>query len=347
FFTSDHGHIDRGGHAGPEEVVLNVAFVAAGKGIKRGKYTLARQADIAPTAAVLLGASIPTDNQGDVLFDMLDMPPHARAVRSIDWAQQIANRYDRIAQVIGVGTIAHRKLAAAQSALAGGDDDGAVLSAQADVDETRDAVASFREGRLQQERLARTPLFLLFLLPFAFYLWFMRKMGWEFKRPLIGALAYFVIYYALFFGRGYYFSLSMFNEDDQIVTWFAARTIDALIALAGSAAVMGVLSRGEYKVWTVLNVFNAAFFVAAALWLQVSAFYWLYDFTWPWYIPDQVPGFKYYLDVLQTGAFMVKSPPVPTILVLPLIALGIKWMTERVWRLRDREIGDFGERRAG
>ncbi len=330
FFTADHGHIDRGGHGGPEPVVLNVEFVAAGKVIKPGKYGLAMQADVAPTAAVLLGTSFPTDNQGDPMFDMLDMTAHAQAQRSVDWAQEIATRYDSIAHVIGVGAIEHPKLAEAQAALAAGNDSAASAAAQAEVAATRDRAAALRASRLQQEELGRTPFALLFLLPFALYLVLMRKMKWDWKIPLIGAAVYFVVYYVLFFGRGYYFSLSMFNEDTQIVSWFAARTIDAIIALAISAVAVGALSRGKSKYDAALNTVNAAFFIAAILWLQVTLFFWLYGFSWSWFIPDLVWGFKFYLDVLQTGAFMVKNPPVPTILSLPLIAIGVKWVAEKI-----------------
>jgi hypothetical protein len=335
-FTADHGHIDRGGHGGPEETVLNVEFVAGGKAIRPGKYEPAMQTDIAPTTALLLGTSLPSDSQGDILIDMLEMSPPAKAERAVEWAQQIVTRYTAIAQVIGIGAIDHPKLAQSQAALAAGDDPLAITAAQSEVSATRDGVFAFREGRLQQERLSRTPMLLLFLLPLAVYAWLMRRMNWEFHRPLIGALIYFLIFFALFFGRGYSFSLSMLNEDTQIVTWFAQRTVDALIALTGSALVLGVLSRGEFRVWTVLNTFNMAFLIAAGLWLQICVFYWLYDFTWAWYLPDQVLGFKYYIDVLQTGAFMVKSPPVPTILLMPLLALGAKWLTERSGALVSR-----------
>ncbi len=329
-FTSDHGHIDRGGHAGPEDVVLNVAFVAAGRAIKTGRYDLAMQADIAPTTAVLLGTNIPTDNQGDVLDDMLAMPQRQRAQRRVDWVKQFVARADSLAQVIAVGSVAHPKLAQAESALASGDDVDAISAAQAEVQATRDALVAFREGRLQTERITRTPLFVMFLLPLALYMWFMRKMNWEFGRPLFGGLIFFIVYYALFFGRSYYFSLSLFNEDTNIQPWFAARVVDTLIALLVSSALLGIVTRDDTKYQTTLHVINMAFVVFAVLWFQVCVFYWLYDFTWSWSLPDQVLGFKYYLDTLQTGAFMLQSPPVPTILMLPLIALAAKWLAERV-----------------
>ncbi|HEX7588346.1 MAG TPA: alkaline phosphatase family protein, partial [Anaerolineae bacterium] len=330
FLTADHGHIDRGGHGGPEQVVLNVEFVAAGRAIKPGKYDQAMQADIAPTAAILLGSSFPTDSQGAPMFDMLNLAPHPQAERSLDWAQEIANRYDSIASVIGAGTIDHPKLAEAKAALTAGQDDSTINAARAEVAATRDRAAALRDSRLQDERLARTPVALVFLLPFVLYLLLMRWMRWDFKAPLIGAAVYFIGYYVLFYGRGYSFSLSMLNEDTEIITWFAARTIDAIIALLVLAFAVGALARGKSKYQAALDTVNAAFFVAAILWLQITLFFWLYGFTWSWFIPDLTWGFKFYLDVLQTGAFMVKSPAIPTILLLPLIAIGVQWIAGKL-----------------
>ncbi|MBI1800429.1 MAG: alkaline phosphatase family protein, partial [Chloroflexi bacterium] len=317
FFTADHGHLDGGGHGGAEDVVMMVPFVAAGRGILPGRYATAMQADIAPTTAILLGTSIPAHNQGDVLFDMLDLSASAAAERAVIWARQIAARYGQMAKVIGFPPVEHKQLADAEAALAAGNDEAVVIAAQADVATTREAHLAFREGRLQTERLTRTPAFLLLLLPLALYARLMFLMGWEFKRPLAGAVAYFAVYTALFFGRGYGFSLSVFNEDEQIRAFFASRTVDAIFALACGALIVGLLSSRHERTAIVVNTINAAFCTAALIWVQVCGFYWLYDFNWPWYLPDQALGFKYYLDVVQTGAFMVKDPPIPTIVLLP------------------------------
>ncbi|MBI5876699.1 MAG: alkaline phosphatase family protein [Chloroflexi bacterium] len=331
-FTSDHGHIARGGHAGDDPEVMIVPLIAAGRGIVPGAYPAGRQADVAPTIAALLGSSFPADNQGTALFDMLSMGPNALAARTVDWASEIAARYDSIVKVIGVTPPGHPALDEARLRLAMRDTTGAIASAQAEVDTARSLAGAVREGRLLQERLARTPLLLLLVAPLAIYVWFMRRMQWEFKRPVIAAIVYVAVYYAIFFGRGYWISLSMLNDDTRIGAWFAERTVDAIIALVAASAVLGVLSRDEYRVWTVLNTFNAAFIVAAALWLQICGFYWLWDFTWPWYLPDITQGFKYYLDVLQTGAFTVVlgGIPIPVILILPLVALGAQWLTARI-----------------
>ncbi len=101
FVTADHGHLDRGGHGGWEPVVLQVPFVAAGKGIKPGQYPQAQQSAIAPTVATLLGTAIPAHNQGNILFDELDMSDSLKASRAVDLATQIAQRYNAMMETIG------------------------------------------------------------------------------------------------------------------------------------------------------------------------------------------------------------------------------------------------------
>ena len=339
-FTSDHGHIDRGGHGGPEDAVLNVPFVAAGRAILSGHYEAATQADIAPTIAVVLGASLPTANQGDVLFDMLDSMPSWQAQRTVDWAKQVVSRADFLAKVIAVGSVEHPKLATAQTALAAGDTATAIGGARAEVQATRDVLFAFREGRLETERLTRTPAFLLILLPLALYVWFMRREGWPFRRPLLGAFTYFVVFYAVFFARGDYFSFSVLNADERLVDGISARTADALLALITSTAVIAILSRASTPFQLLLDIVNTAFVIGALLWLQLDVFYWLWDFTWLWYLPDQTLTVKFYLDVVQSGAFMLSNPPMPVILILPLLALAAQWLAQRVLPVRAQSASD-------
>jgi hypothetical protein len=67
----DHGHIDQGGHAGPEAIVTQVPFVLIGAGIQPGMYADINQVDVAPTIAALLGTNLPASAQGKVRTEML------------------------------------------------------------------------------------------------------------------------------------------------------------------------------------------------------------------------------------------------------------------------------------
>ena len=73
--TSDHGHIDRGGHGGHEPITLIEPFLLVGAGIQPGLYNDVNMVDVAPTLAALLGTNLPASSQGRVLTKMLTLQP--------------------------------------------------------------------------------------------------------------------------------------------------------------------------------------------------------------------------------------------------------------------------------
>lgn len=326
--TADHGQIDVGGHGGGEPVVLTVPFVAAGKAIKPGQYDSATQADIAPTIATLLGTSIPAHNQGQPLFDQIDLPNSLRAQRAVDTAQEISDRYAQIANVLGASPFDHKKLDEAKQALAT-NPDVAYQSALADIQSTRSQATSAKDAKLTSERIARLPIGLLILIPFAFYLFIILRAKWDWRVPLIGLIVYNLVYNGLFFGRGFSWSLSNINTAEQITAFFTARTIDAMIALLIASIVIGIFNRRQGAYQTALAIVNMAFFIAAVLALQINWFYVLWNVSFNWYLPDLSLGFKYYLDVLQTGAFW-PLVYVPLLAILPFVALGVRWVAAKV-----------------
>ncbi len=102
--TADHGHIDEGGHGGDEAEVLAVPLVMVGRGIRAGARGDARQLDIAPTIAALLGLPIPAGSEGRVLTEILENDGDAEFERSLlqsSAAQHAAFRKD-LAASLGV-----------------------------------------------------------------------------------------------------------------------------------------------------------------------------------------------------------------------------------------------------
>ena len=94
---SDHGHIDQGGHGGPESIVSQEPLVMAGAGIKSGKYDDVKQVDIAPTIAALLGSNLPATAQGHALTDMMLLTgSQLGAISDAEKAQQttLADAFD-------------------------------------------------------------------------------------------------------------------------------------------------------------------------------------------------------------------------------------------------------------
>src|SRR5262249_22909208 len=74
---ADHGHRDDGGHGGDEPEVMTVPLVAAGAGIRPGRFASAHLVDVAPTLAALLGLPAPAACRGQPLVDMLAISPGA------------------------------------------------------------------------------------------------------------------------------------------------------------------------------------------------------------------------------------------------------------------------------
>ena len=327
--TADHGHLDRGGHGGPEAVVTTVPFVVTGKGIAAGVYPLAAQADIAPTLAVLLGTAIPAHNQGEPLWDVLDLPESLRATRAVDVAAQLDGFYGAYARQIGAPAFDNGGLATARAALNAGDF-ATAFRASVDLSASLAGQAEgARSARLWRERPVRTPLALIVLLPFAAWLYLAWRRRWDMRLPLLCAAVYFVVYNGLYFAGGNSFSLSAFNSEDQLPAFFTQRGVDALIALLAAGVLAGVLSYRRDVFGSALAAVNTLFLIALGLALQVILFFWLWNVSFAWYLPDLVLGFKYYLDMIQTTAFYPKVY-LPVAAILPLLAVGLRTLMRRL-----------------
>jgi hypothetical protein len=321
--NSDHGQIDTGGHGGWEEEVVVAPLVIVGEGIKPGFYGEVEQARIAPTVATLLGTAIPAHNQGQPLFEVLDMPSEATAQRAVDVASQHDLFYDQYLGVIGGRAYAGEALAEAGQALAQGDYDSAYDLATGFSAAIRNHAASARESRLWRERLGRLPIALAILVIPALYLAFYPKKR-DLVVPLIGAAVYFVLYNGYFFIRGFVWSLSTFNEESLIPGFLQQRIIEGAVCLLIGAIVVGILMRGRTILETAMAAVNMSFLVGLGLLLQVDLFYWLYGLEWNWYLPDLKWGMKYYFDLLQL------LPTGLLALFAPLIAMAVKLVSDRI-----------------
>ncbi len=316
--TSDHGHVNAGGHGGWEPEVLHVPLVMVGKGIRQGTYPERLQADIAPTIAALLGLPIPVHAQGRPLMEALDAPAETKGRIGLNAALQLVGFYDAYAQVLGVKPFAGEVFKAHRERIARGEE-GALARFW---DELTARAQAARNGRFWRERLGRLPIALgIALLPLLYLLIF-RGRKRQILLPLAFSLLYFVFYNALFFGRGYHWSLSAFNSEAQIEAFFNERLLDAALSVVGAGLILALISWKNPPLQTLERMTTFSFFVGYFLLLQVDFFYWLYDIRLPWAIPDLKLGFKYYLDLLQmvlTGFVALVLAPVGV-----LIGWGIR-----------------------
>ncbi|NLI70146.1 MAG: sulfatase-like hydrolase/transferase [Firmicutes bacterium] len=95
----DHGHIDRGGHGGPEKEAIETPLVIWGHNVLTGSADGYTQLDLAPTIAALLGMPFSTYMEGKVMDEPFDWPAGTAAAynNTLSRLHQpfVASLYDR------------------------------------------------------------------------------------------------------------------------------------------------------------------------------------------------------------------------------------------------------------
>lgn len=321
--VSDHGHVAAGGHGGWDAPVVNAPAVLAGHGVLPGQLGTKSQADLAPTVCALLGLSYPAQATGTPLFDALAFDPVERAAAA---AGLVVTRMAFTVAYVDDYSRGRLNVAALASVLRANDQSQGTLDQSVAADEClRQARLEARNDAVARARRARAlPALAAIILPLA-GLWFLAKRRLALPA-LIGALHYFVIYYGRFFGRGYRFSLSAFNSEDQIMGFFMARLGEAALATAVAALTAGIvyatfewrraarLQQDEARPsgWAGAAAgATAAGMVVYLILVQAAVYYYLHGISVTNLLPDLGLGFKFFLDLLQMAAAGVASLAAP------------------------------------
>lgn len=334
--TADHGHIATGGHGGWEPEVLNVPLVFVGKAVKPGPQPPANQVDIAPTVSALLGMGMPAHTVGTILENVVAIPQADLAQDFINLGRTRYNFSKAYVEVVAAKLNTSDALSQAKSNLDDGNgllDEAWVHAVAGDaklatetakgaiylLDESR---VKAKEARMGAERASRLPTAaVLALVPLVVFIYLGRNRF--FSLALGGAVLYFALYNVLFFlVHRFKWSLSIFNEESMIKSFFNDRTLEAAIIVVVAGLVMGVAAglRSKYSGPELAQgAATMSLLVAYGLGLQILLFYYLYGVSFGWFIPNLVWGFKFYVDLLQM---------VPTgfasVLVVPVVLLGAK-----------------------
>jgi hypothetical protein len=301
--TADHGHIDTGGHGGPEDIVTRVPAVFAGRNIRIGTID-GTQDQMAPTVALLASLPAPRNATAMPLAVTADMPNLSRFM-----AQQVAAYTAYTVAVAGPPTTPNTKLLTAEGA--------------------RAAFDAATQKRLATERSQRVPMSLGLI---ALCVLIIAAIAVLSRHALFAALAGTVAYYAVyaasyFLIHGYRWSLSSFNSEALLKGFLNGRMTDAVIAGVAAALVAGLAyvalraepkrATGEYLPgWLALGV-ATVLMVQATIGVQVAWYLWYWGASVSWNIPDLAMGFKYDLDLIQLtglGAAALLAPVV-TLLV--------------------------------
>jgi hypothetical protein len=251
--VSDHGQIDAGGHGGPEAINLLEPFIMVGAGVWPGYFGNMQMVDVAPTAAAMLGVSIPASTQGRVLTWMLTLPYEVHTALPAAAEKQQEELYLKYTYMIGT------------SATLNIEEKDPVVKYQAGIDRARD-------NRLSGEIMGRV---FLMLLPAAAAVYFV----WKYRsRKLLDRVLLFLLYgivftavYMLLFRQT--FSLSRVqSESGLILAILASSAAGFLAAWLVYAYLKHFLSEGIESIaentlalagvfMAILSLFTAAHFV--------------------------------------------------------------------------------------
>ena len=332
--TSDHGHIDTGGHGGSEAVVATVPLVMAGKGIVPGSTGEGRQEDIAPTIAALLGTEIPTHCTGTILTGAVGLTPEemTRALTELAELRYEFSKNYALAAVRDMikGPALPRAIAtmysgkeqadSAVSKLASGQTDEAYANATRGLALINQGREDVKQAQTQADTGKRTPRAITVALGGLLLLLYLARNRWL-PWAALGAVLYFAVYNFLYFlAHGLWWSLSVLNEG-MVEAFFLNRMLEAAgITLLLAIGLGLVAGRRKYEGPELAQgVATFGFGVVYLLGLQVLVFYVPNGVHFTWFIPDLTRGFKFYADLAQMVAVGVAS-----VLAVPLALAAAK-----------------------
>jgi hypothetical protein len=298
--ASDHGHIATGGHGGWEPEVIDVPAVFAGPDVRLGKGS-GTQDQVAGAVALLAGLPAPRNAMVEPLIVTVGTPDLSRFALANDVALRAAIKVVQSEMPAGSTSI---------------------------TTPANDAARAFElvtQDRLAVERGQRLPLALGLAGAALAVLVAIGLLSW---RALVSALGgtvfYYLVYNGLFFLlHGNRWSLSSFNSEELLKSFFNGRMVDAVIAgvlAAFVAADIYLVTRkeprrpkGEFLAgWLALGT-ATVLTIQATLALQVAWYLWRWGVAVAWVLPDFKWAFKYDLDLIQgtaIGALAILGPVV-------------------------------------
>lgn len=265
--TADHGHIEEGGHGGPEREVTRTPLVLWGEGLVPGARGEVAQADVAPAIAALLGVGRPAHAVGELRVELLDTDDDAR--------EEIAGAHEAAAS---------RFYEEATRALGGSGD-------------TEAALERARQDRQRQDALARLPIALIVAAVFAIVV-ALATRGLDAVAIAVGAFAFFGTWAGIFLARGLTFSFSHFNTEEQVDAFLLARLLDTLLALGVAALVAGLVAGRRGKARGLEVGLGMTAWIMLITGMAVAGFLVVFGWGFVWGLPNLVAGFAQFLALL-------------------------------------------------
>ena len=265
--TSDHGHIEAGGHGGPEEEVILTPLVLSGDGLVPGARGMVAQSDVAPTIAALLGSGRPAHATGVLRVELLDADEDTRAEISAAHEEAASRFYAEAASVVGGS--------------------GSTMA----------AFERAREERHRHDVLARLPVALVVVALLAIAV-ALASRGLDAVAILVGAFLFFGTWAGIFLARGLTFSFSHFNTEDQVNAFLVARLLDTLIGLGVAALAAGLVAGRRQRAGPFQTGLGMAAWILLVTGMGVAAFLVVFGWGFIWGLPNLVAGFAQFLALL-------------------------------------------------
>ncbi|MBU7017793.1 MAG: alkaline phosphatase family protein [Theionarchaea archaeon] len=302
FITSDHGHIDKGGHGGWEEETLTVPLVMYGAPINPG-IGEAVNTDIAPTVAAVLGIRIPTHSQGRILLNGLDVADRIKASWMLQLAEQRRIFSGFYLGVLGAEIMIDVNYTDAVDFFNEEDYQESLESSEKSINTSAHLMEEAKKEKITGERLRRVPFFLAIVgLPLVIGFFAIRRK-WITKRMVyiaaICGISYIFLFNIIFFVTGNTYSLSTINDDPDIGPFFNMMALLGVLLPLIIMAFAGGYLRKEKKFEIVMYCWIASAVISYIMVVQLGFHYLLQDNGISWYMPNMLLGFKYYVDAMQ------------------------------------------------
>lgn len=198
--SSDHGHIDQGGHGGHDPITLIEPFIMVGNSILPGVYDDISMVDVAPTLAALSGINLPATTQGRVLTEMINFSRSTLGELKNETGRQQSQLLAAYATAIGQPL----------------PEEATKADPNLTVQEYQIALEGVQQSKLNRERLIRFGIASLVLLLMVLILWRMKPKGW--MNLVLGAIMFSVLFHVSYitFGQKLY-SYSTVISPTQLV----------------------------------------------------------------------------------------------------------------------------------
>ena len=292
--TSDHGYLADGGFGGNEIEIIEQPLLLMGQNIVPGEYSQAQQIDIAPTIAVLLGLAPPTATQGRILFELLRLNDHDRALVQLRLAQQQANlaqAYQSLlaAEYLPLPPHLTEDLVRAQTIYDNQNMGGTFELASLTQNQSHELMRAARHEFIQSQQAWRLLFVTIIGLIWAFIMW--RGRGPYFTVIIVAAIMTVALYHALYQLQGYSYSLSSFPDLTILPLSIARRT--AVSMLLGGGLILLVLLISNEGHWVMLLNVGYSFSLLVTFLFTLPLFwaFWQNGLTSEWYLPEPLPAF--------------------------------------------------------